>query len=58
MGAHIKSAKKLSPTSDLIFIGVAYRPSSHTPDKKALPAKRNCVGHPALCAAIWFGDLW
>jgi hypothetical protein len=32
------------------------RARSHTPDQKTLPAKRNCDGHPALCAPTLFGE--
>jgi len=33
----------------------AERQNSYTPDQKPLTAKRNCDGHPALCAVILFG---
>ena len=34
------------------------RQNSHTPDQKTLPAKRNCDGHPALCAVILLDGIF
>jgi hypothetical protein len=34
------------------FMVFSERRNSHTPDQETLTAKRNCDGHPALCAVI------
>ncbi len=34
------------------------RINSHASDQETLPAKRNCDGHPALCALILIGSVF
>ena len=49
------SCSMLLPFSS--YSGKSNDKNSHTPDQKTLTAKRNCDGHPALCAVIWLGRM-